>query len=788
MTDVLWWFIAVQAVGLVTFPLAYLLFPWLADRGYSVSRPLGILFIGYASWVLSTLHILPSVRLSIVGLLLALGAVSGWYAWKHRQELKDFISRERTVIIATEVIFLAFFAAWIIYRAYDPAIDHTEQPMDFAFLNASIQSEFGIPEDPWLRGESISYYYFGYWMMGVISELTNIPSNISYNLSLALIPALAAAGMFGLVYNLVRSEANRLRYAIIAGVAAGVLLGIASNLEGVLEFMRANGGGSEGFWNWVEVKREAWNPTSELMAGLDLSNLSQSWRPEEHWWWFRASRVVDTFDGSRWLDLTIQEFPAFSFILGDLHPHVVSIPFVILFLSLSWNFLSAPIETQTNSGLRAFVWVPVMGLALGGLAFTNMWDLPTFSALFLAVVILKRYRAGDVGLWALARGVVPIVAAVIGLAILLYLPYYLNFATSVDGIQPVTAATTQPVHMFIVWGLLFVAVTPFIIGTFWQTTVRSDWPGLMASGLAVGVVPFLAWAFVHLADGGSTGDIWGRLFHILPFIFLIAVAVYTALWLARWGGSIVQVFGLALAALGLLLIMGPELLFVDDVFDNRMNTVFKLYYQAWILLAASSGLAIYYWFSLRESLAGWKRTLTTLWAGVFIVLLTGSIYYAPAAAASKGDLFRGDATLDGLTYTRPAEYQAIRFVSRHVGEGSAILEAVGGGYTHFGRISSSTGVPTVLNWPGHEGQWRGSTEKFKGREQDVARIYQTLNAEEARILLDKYDVDYVYVGPRERQKYGDKGLGKFSSFMDAVFALDDVAIYKLDRPQSLAQE
>ena len=778
MTDVIWWFIAVQAVGLVTFPLAHLLFPWLADRGYSVSKPLGILFIGYGSWVLSTLHILPSVRLSIVGLLLALGAVSGWYAWRHRQELKDFIAHERTVIIATEVIFLAFFAAWIIYRAYDPAIDHTEQPMDFAFLNASIQSEFGIPEDPWLRGESISYYYFGYWMMGVISELTNIPSNISYNLSLALIPALAAAGIFGLVYNVVRSEAKRLRYAIIAGVAAGVLLGIVSNLEAVLEFMQANGAGSEGFWDWVGID------------GLDGPNPvpSETWRPQEHWWWFRATRVINTFDVGQSIDFTIQEFPVFSFILGDLHPHVMSIPFVILFLSLSWSYLRAPIETQGTTGLRAFVWVPVMGLALGGLAFTNMWDLPTFSALFLAVVILKRHRAGDVALWAFARGVVPVVAAVIGLAILLYLPYYLNFATSVDGIQPVAAATTRPVHMLIVWGLLFVAVTPFIIGTFWQTTVRSDWPVLMALGLAVGVVPFLAWAFLHLADGGTSGDLWGRLFHILPFIFLIAVAVYTALWLARWRGSMGQAFGLVLAALGLLLIMGPELLFVEDVFKNRMNTVFKLYYQAWIILAVASGLAIYYWFSLRESLAGWKRALTTLWAGVFIVLMTGSIYYAPAAAASKGNLFRGDATLDGLTYTRPAEYQAIRFVSRQVGEGSAILEAVGGGFTHFGRISSSTGVPTVLNWPGHQDQWRGSTAKFQGREQDVARIYQTLDAEEAGILLNKYDVDYVYVGPREREKYGADGLAKFSSFMDTVFALDDVAIYKLNRSNSLAQE
>jgi uncharacterized membrane protein len=230
--------------------------------------------------------------------------------------------------------------------------------------------------------------------------------------------------------------------------------------------------------------------------------------------------------------------------------------------------------------------------------------------------------------------------------------------------------------------------------------------------------------------------------------------------------------------------MGPELLYVRDSFDSRMNTVFKLYYQGWVVLAAASGIAIFYWLSARASLQGWSRTMSTLWAGVFVVVLVASLYYAPAAAVSKGDPFEGDATLDGLAYVRDgnrAEYDAIDFIKGNLRRGSAILEATGDDYTEFGRISASTGVPTVLNWPGHEIQWRGTSEKFDGRSEDVAEIYETQDLERARILLAKYDVDYVYIGPRERQKHGEDGFGKFDDLGENVFNQGDVSIYRIRR-------
>jgi len=377
--------------------MAFYLLPRLRDRGYAVSKVLGLLIIGYTSWILSHFHILPYSRLSLVFLLLFMAVASGWYAWARRTEFLAFIRRERRTILVIEALFLVFFVGWLLYRAYDPAINSTEKPMDFAFLNASLNTSFAPPEDPWLRGNSISYYYFGYWMMASVAKLTAVTSNISFNLALALIPALAASAIFGLVYNMVRSDTNRLRPAIVAGVAGAGLLLLIGNLEGVLEFMRANGQGSLEFWQRLGIK------------GLDGPHLSQIWRPDEFWWWWRATRVIDTLGpGGASLDYTIQEFPFFSFLLGDLHPHLMSIPFIFLFLAFSLNFLSAPSVGVMGWLLRRPIHVLVMGLALGALGFINLWDLVTFAALFGALALLRGYRIHGNNLRGLLVEAVPI--------------------------------------------------------------------------------------------------------------------------------------------------------------------------------------------------------------------------------------------------------------------------------------------------------------------------------------------------------------------------------------------
>ena len=574
---------------------------------------------------------------------------------------------------------------------------------------------------------------------------------------------------------------NGLRYAFTAGVAAAVLLVLASNLEGVLEFMRANGLGSAGFWEWIGID------------GLDepLPIPGESWRPQEFLWWWRATRVIGSFDGDATLDYTIHEFPFFSFILGDLHPHVMSIPFVVAFLTMLWAYLRTPHQgrplgaSDGDGGIslaalgRSAALPAAMGLALASLAFTNMWDLPVFAALLVGVAGVRAYSARENDLAGLIGQTASATLPIVALALVLIAPYLVSFGSQVSGIGAVGVYATRPPHLLIVWSLFLLAVVPVVVSVFLRTTVDRSWRLPSGISLGVGFLPFVVWAI--LSFGGDASPV-ARLLWVLPFALLISAAVFGALWLAKQVDRPQgMIFALMLAALGLLLIMGPELLHVDDGFGGaleRMNTVFKLYYQAWILLSVAAGYAVYHMLKLRDRAEGGALALARVWTAALIVLLACSAYYPLAAAATKGDPQGRKPTLDGLAHLPPDERAAIEFIRTDAGRDSAVLEAFGNDYSPHGRVSSSTGVPTVLGWAGHEIQWRGSHEPLSGRSEDIQTIYTTEDAEVARRLLDKYGVDYVYFGERERQAYGEAGQAKFGEFMDAVFRQGSVTVYR----------
>ena len=777
MLDALRWLITVELIGLAAFPLAFYLLPRLADRGFTLSKPLGILLVSYLFWVLGLAHI-PTVQPIAIALVLLMAALSVYIAYRNFDDLRDFIAREWRTLVIAEAIFLVFFISWTLFRSYDPFINHTEQPMDLALLSASINSQVGHPEDPWLRGEPISYYYFGYWMMGALSQISAIQSHISYNLAMALIPAMSAMGIFGIVFNMVRMDKARRKFAIIAGIAAALFLVVVSNLEGVLEFMRLNGMGSQGFYDWIRI--------NDLPGPIVTP--PQSWTPPDFWWWFHASRVINTFDGVHFIDNTIQEFPFFSFLLGDMHPHVMSIPFIALFVGIALNIYRLTSDFWRNyRSVYPYAIVLMAALVLGGIGFNNLWDMPTFAALLIGILALKAYREGSDIPQSIALAFFPVGLAILALAVLMYSPYLLDINAGVNGIG-VVITHTRAVHMFIVWGLFLTAITPFLLATFWQTTIQRDWAAQTLTAGALAFAPWLLWTLAYLPSDGSIEEVIGRFIGILPLTALVAIGVYNTLYLARQENEGGRLFATILAVLGLGLIIGSEFLFIRDFFNNRGNTVFKLYYQAWILLAAASAFAVYYWLSTIRGRTGWRATFSYAWAAAFVLLLIGSLYYPLAAAKTKPDTPYAGRTLDGLSFVqqnRPAEYDAIAWLKQNASPDAAIVEAVGE-WSDWGLVSRSTGLPTIVNWLGHQKQWRGGWEIFDADKPDVSRalrdkyfddrtaeverIYTTLDPAEAQVILYKYDIDYVYIGQRERDKYGIEGIPKFDAIANPVFA------------------
>lgn len=768
------WWLWVELLGFIALPLSLHLFKGLSDRGYVFGKGLGILALSYLLWLAATTGILSNSRLSIFGLLALIALCSLFVFARSRRETLDFLRRNWKMVLATEVVFTLAFVLWAVVKSYSPEIQHTEQPMDFALLNGILRSDHFPPNDPWLAGQSISYYYFGYLMMAMLTKLSAIPSSITFNLSLALVFALSAAGAFSLVYNLVRSDerkpASLFKTAAVFGVAGAVFLVIMGNLEGLLEVLYAHNVGSADFWQWVGIRN------------LDTPYSSTGWAPSEFWWWWRATRVID---GS--MAETITEFPIFSFLLGDLHPHVLSLPFVVTALALSLNIFLTP-------GRLGLGWIKqhplqflLTILALGSLGFINSWDLPVFLALFLAAAAMKVYMEPD-GCW---RDAALFALCVAVGSVFLYLPYYLGPRIPIMGIWLVDV-NTRYLHYAIIWGLFFfVAVSMVVYSAMrWLRRGTISWPAPVASAVVV-LGPFALWAFLQFlvslftsSPAEALGVIAGKLASLLPLLAVMFVGVWALLHRLRQRGEGPRagLFGLFLVLAALYLTMAVELFYIRDVFGNRMNTVFKLYYQSWAMLAIGSGFGVYY------VCVRWRVRTRLEWLGNYfwwvalVALVIAAGAYPVAAVYTRGNGSSPQHTLDGMAWVRqqdPDGYASLRWLQQDVEGSPVILEAVGGSYTEYARISSRTGLPTVLGWPGHEQQWRGSTQAYAGREQDVAAIYQSADAELVKSLLHKYNVEYVYVGPLERRQYPSGDFARFGDFMDVAFRSGEVTIYKV---------
>jgi YYY domain-containing protein len=243
-------------------------------------------------------------------------------------------------------------------------------------------------------------------------------------------------------------------------------------------------------------------------------------------------------------------------------------------------------------------------------------------------------------------------------------------------------------------------------------------------------------------------------------------------------------FVLICTIVGLLLTLSVEFVYLIDVFRVRMNTIFKFYYQGWVLMAVASAFAIY-WLSQRSgSTSLLERVGRLLFLVGFWILFAMGMFYPVLGNISRAAHFDPEPRLDGTEYlaeSHPFDYEAIAWLNANVEGAPVILEAPGTGgssYVYEGRVSALTGLPTLLGWGGHENQWRGSYEIQASREPDIETLYSTFEPQEALTLIDKYDITYVYVGPLERETYDARGLAKFESFMDVVYRNDGVTIYQ----------
>ncbi|MEK7214509.1 MAG: DUF2298 domain-containing protein, partial [Chloroflexota bacterium] len=491
MDDALSWWLALEVLGVIALPYLFLVFPAFADRGFGFAKVFGCLLLSYFVWVTGTLRVLPNGRGTTLLLTLAFTMGALILLRRHRTEFLAAVNRARLALLAYEAAFAVCFAVMVWIRAHNPEIAGTEKPMDFAMLNTAIRSEWFPPQDPWLSGFTVNYYYFGYLIVAVLNQLAGTDSAIGFNLAHAFLFASAATGIASLIANLVAMRertgaspahpAISLRHIGYGGVGVLLLLGIG-NLEPAFEIARAHGWSDPAVSSWVAIKKDE-DAGGVRLLGVppDAPYDSAHWYPSENWWWWRSTRVIDTVSQGRSQDYTITEYPAFSFLLGDLHPHVMALPFVLLALALSLQLLAGPSPVFSVWRRSPALFLPPL-VVLGSIGFINGWDLLPYLGIYLGMGLLRTWLGGPHS-WLAWLDWAGWSAVIAGGAVASYAPFYgvlawqtLSGTGALGGqgppVVPWEGPGTRPLHFVILWGPALMMALSLVISAAFRTAAR----------------------------------------------------------------------------------------------------------------------------------------------------------------------------------------------------------------------------------------------------------------------------------------------------------------------------
>ena len=903
--QILTWWLASALFGLAGLPLTTYLFRALPDRGYAFSRALGLLLTGYAAWLLAMIGLAPfnaGMLLLCAAVVFGVGLLA--LKTKHREPRADEVPSNSWFLalgsrlfpgwkltLGYEALFLLALVFLTLIRARMPDPWGTERPMDFALFNAIQRSPNFPPHDPWLAGYSINYYYLGYLLMASMALISGLAPAVAFNLSLALVFALTALGVAGIVANLIALTVGDRRparhFSMIAIRSGFVVLSVvfvllAGNQGGALQVITGyplvvslsgrdmiaavqNGLGARAPLTLRDPFIEWGAPVDKLNNPIPTTQITPTDRLANFDWWWPSRALWDGRNGAGYSTkyYAITEFPMFSFWLGDMHPHVMALPFGLLALALALATLARPAAPVFTLTWRGWLELILSGIVLGSLYAINSWDFPTYMLMYLAALLVLYVRLGTTMLVGTKNvGIAPDDQAhaseandtrftpelsrstprsssltailwpqfvqhallVVVASFALFAPFYLTFKSLVGAKDPlvdlpllgtltrtvgVVTWSHTPLHTFvIIFGLFLLPLATFVfahgqrvrqaahIDETEPAALPARAPREVLSFAALPVAPSLLAALPWIVLGAlALGPLVG-----FPLLFLLPLAVYAVALALRKAEHPAAAFALLGVGLGALVCFGTELVYIRDAFEGaaaRMNTIFKFYYQVWLIWGTLAGYALWWLVSRRWTADGGRWTVVSrLWSVVCVTLTTalfvGALVY-PWLTVVKALREQPAIGLDGKTPRQQSAAGAagIAWLRANTNGSEVVLESVGGDYDGEGGpgaagVSASTGLATVLGWPGHEDQWRGGDPKAQAqiapRKADVETIYSTTDVTQARGLLDKYNVAFVYIGETERRRYGQASLDKFAQLGEKLFEQGEVAIYKIKQP------
>ena len=835
LAAVVWW-LAVVGLGWLAFPLTFGVLRGLPDRGYPLARILGLLVVSYFSWIMASLNWLPFTRGTLLWGTAVLALLSLYFLVRHWAELVAFVRRNLAYIGLVEGLALLLYLLMIGIRLGNPDVWDViwggEKPMDLSYYTAVLKSTTFPPYDPWFAGGYINYYYYGFVYVGVLALLLGIIPAVAYNLILPMLFSFVGLGLFCLAYNLVvvqRGWANsRLplwsdKLPMLGGgtaVLLGILLGNLAQIRVIANAWYRTG--SSGLEESMPILGTI---LRTLDGGLKMMGGQPAPMPHGDWFWL-SSRAISINPGEV---QPITEFPFFTFLYGDLHAHMISMP--LMLLALGWCVAlvlqagrwddggprtedGGPRDFRPSSSvLRPFATAVQWGIgaiAIGVFQATNTWDLPTFIVLGVLAVIYATYLDGRRKTEDGAESIRPPssvlrpllqslykAALLIGLALLAFWPFASNYGTAYTSLSLWPGSYTPVGDYLAIYGLyLFLIITHL-------------------------AREFRAWT------SGWTQEQLVKWQPAAPLVIIALVLHVLIILLLYFQGYVIAPLVLTLIVVSGLLGLRPNLpparrillilissalgltlfveIFVLEGDIGRMNTVFKFYVQVWLILSVVGGAAL---------AAVWPTVWhgrRFVWLGLLGLLIFLAALYPLTATPAKWEIRmskEAPRTLNGMAFMEYVhygdtdytgqpqrvhladDYEAIQWMWRNIDGSPIVAEAHSGNpYRSIGsRISMYTGLPTIVGWDWHQRQQRSTTPGWLvgNRINDVNRLYHTTDINEALVLLEKYDVSYVYVGQLEWTYYNPEGLNKFDrmvemGYLEEVYRNPGTSIYRVVR-------
>ncbi len=554
LSYILNWWLWVLAIGAISFPVVWLVFRKFTDLGYGLSKTFGIVVISYLTFLPVIFKIAKFSNITIFVALILFTLFNFIVLFKFGKEIRLSVVGRLKYIVFQEIFYLSGLVLWSYVRAHQPEIQGLEKFMDFGFINSILRSDYLPPTDMWFSGNAINYYWFGHYTTALLTKITGAPSVITYNLMLAHILGVCLTSAFSISSTLIQSLGKNIkaRTIFMTGILSALLLNFAGNFH---------------------------TPYYVLKNGPD------------NYWYPDATRFIGYNPETN--DKTIHEFPMYSYVVSDLHGHLLNLPVVLIYLAI---LLAAVLGGR--SGKEIAKPIVLLGFFLGIMFMTNTWDFGNYlftTAVVFTIVYMKRVNYDLFALWkpALATFIILLTG------IITAIPFIINFKSIAEGVSLVHSRT--PVwQLLILWGFPAVILTTLItaISKLGKKVKDADIfsLSLLLASFALILIPEILYVKdIYIASHYRANTMFKLTYQAFVISYLVSGYIISRFFRILGKTFVKLVASVFFAAIILSLLSYPN--FSVNSYYGKLSQYLSLRGDNWLKLAYPDEYQVYLWFT-----------------------------------------------------------------------------------------------------------------------------------------------------------------------------------------------